>query len=540
MTAFDYPLLIYAAPLIAFLVAALAYWARRTRVSRASRWSAALGAQAASHGRRGILLLGLASFAIVLALSGPRWGTRVVETETKGLDLIIAIDISRSMLAEDTEPSRLERAKREARRLIHDLSGDRIGLVAFAGQSYVMSPLTVDGSALHLLVDALDPDVASSGGSDLALALGQGHDLLLAGNDVADRVLVVFSDGEAHDSLPQVMERAERLRRDGVHLVLVAEGGRDGVRIPVRDFDGQLVGHQLDPGGEYVETRRRDDILTAVADAAQGVLVSAEVGDQAGRVRELVAAFKRTPLATTTAAQDISRAWVPILVAVVLLLLHTATRKTTALAGVILALAFGDSAFAQNPSNAADQAWLDGRFERAAALYRLQAAAGQGGDTTWFNLGTAALASGDTALARAALEVSARSIEPDIRFGSRYNLGLLELRLAVVDSAQLTSHLDAARSHYREALLLRPADSASKWNLELAVRMIPPPDNAGSDDQQNAGAGQEDSPQAEPQGLSIGQAEQILNSIAEEERRTLLRRNRNNSQIRESRGRRDW
>jgi Ca-activated chloride channel family protein len=537
---FENPLLLYAAPVVALVFTVLAFWVRRTRVKRASLWSSALSAEAASHGNWGIPLIGLVSLFAIVALAGPRWGTRVVETETKGLDLVIAVDISRSMLAEDTEPSRLERAKREARRLIHDLSGDRIGLVAFAGQSYVMSPLTVDGSALNLLVDALDPDVASSGGSALSLALGQGHELLLAGDDVADRILVVFSDGEAHDSLPEVIDRAENLRRDGVHLVLVAEGGRDGVRIPVRGFDGELVGYQLDPGGEYVETRRRDDILTAVADAAQGVLVSAEVGDQAGRVRDLVAAFKRTPLATTTAAQDISRAWVPIMVAITLLLLHTITRRTTALAGLFFALVFGTDATAQNPKNNGDEAWLDGRFERAAALYRLQALAGQGGDTTWFNVGTAALASGDTALARSALEMSARSIEPDLRFRARYNLGILELRLAVTDTAQLVAHLDAARSHYQEALLLRPSDSSSKWNLELANLMMPTPPNAPPDDRQNTGAGQEDSPEAESQGLSVGQAEQILNSIAEEERRTLLRRNRNRSQIREARGRRDW
>jgi len=537
---FDNPLLLYAAPVVALVFSILAFWVRRTRVKRASRWSSALSVKAASHGHWGIPLIGLVSLFAIVALAGPRWGTRVVETETKGLDLVIAVDISRSMLAEDVEQSRLERAKREARRLIHDLSGDRIGLVAFAGQSYVMSPLTVDGSALHLLVDALDPDVASSGGSSLSLALGQGHDLLLAGDDVADRILVVFSDGEAHDSLPEIIDRAESLRRDGVHLVLVAEGGRDGVRIPVRGFDGELVGYQLDPGGEYVETRRRDDILTAVADAAQGILVSAEVGDQAGRVRELVAAFKRTPLATTTAAQDISRAWVPTMVAVLLLLLHTVTRRTTALAGLFFAVALGGGAEAQNPKNTGDEAWLDGRFERAAALYRLQALAGQGGDTTWFNVGTAALAASDTSLARSALEMSARSIEPDIRFRAQYNLGILALRLAVTDTAQSVSHLEAARSHYREALLLRPSDSSSKWNLELANLMMPTAQDTPPDDQQNTGAGQEDSPEGVPQGLSVGQAEQILNSIAEEERRTLLRRNRNRSQIREARGRRDW
>ena len=116
----------------------------------------------------------------------------------------------------------------------------------------------------------------------------------------------------------------------------------------------------------------------------------------------------------------------------------------------------------------------------------------------------------------------------------------MELRLAAADSAQLTAHLAAARNHYREALLLRPNDEASKWNLELTNRMMPPPESSADDDQQNSGAGEEDSPQAEPQGLSIGQAEQILNSIAEEERRTLMRRNRSRSQIREARGRRDW
>jgi tetratricopeptide (TPR) repeat protein len=374
----------------------------------------------------------------------------------------------------------------------------------------------------------------------LALALGQGYDLLLAGDDVADRILVVFTDGEAHDSLPEILDRAERLRRDGVHLVLVAEGGRDGVRIPVRGFDGDLVGYQLDPGGEYVETRRRDDIMTAVADAAQGVLVSAEVGDQAGRVRELVTAFKRTPMATTTAAQDISRAWVPILAAVISLLLHTITRRTAALAALFLSLTLGDGLAAQSPRNRGDEAWLEGRFDRAKALYQLQAHADQGGDTTWFNVGTAAMAAGDTALAKSALEFAARSIEPDIRFAALYNLGLFELRLAESDSIQLVAHLELARNYYREALLLRPGDVPSKWNLEIANRMMPTPQDAPPDEQQSSGTGQEDTPRAEPQGLSVGQAEQILNSIAEEERRTLMRRNRSRSQIREARGRRDW
>ena len=538
MIVFDSPVTLYIAPLAGVMMAGLAYWARRTRISRAVMWSPSLGRQAAGHGRWGALLLGLVAVAAFAALAGPRWGTRVVEAETKGLSLVLAVDVSRSMLAEDVAPSRLERAKREARRLIHDLGGDRIGLIAFAGQSFIMSPLTVDGSALHLLVDALDPDIASAGGSNLARALRQGHELVLAGDEVADRVLVVFSDGEAHDSLQGILAAARRLRRDGVRLVLVAEGGLDPVRIPLRDREGRLVGYQRDPEDRIVETRRRDDILTAVADAARGFPVSAEVADQAGRVRQLVAGFKRTPQATTTAAQDVTRAWIPLLVAVGLLGLHSVTRKTAALAVLALSVGVAGSAGGQAPRNGADEAWLGGQFSRARDLYLAQAREGRGGDTVRFNLGTAALASGDSSLARRALGQAAESLDPEIRFRARFNLGLMELLLAELDSDDQARHLEEARRHYREALLLRPEDAASKWNLELAVRRTPPERGGGSEGTQ--GSGSEDSEPAQPQGLSAAQAEQILNSIAEEERQTRLKLNSRRSQLRETRVRRDW
>ena len=136
-----------------------------------------------------------------MALAGPRYGRTEVKTESRSLSLVFAVDISRSMLAEDIAPSRLQRAAREARRLIQDLDGDRLGLIAFAGRSYILSPLTVDGSAIRMYLDALDPDLASEGGSDLSSVLAQGGQLLGATTDPADRVLVIFTDGEAHDTL---------------------------------------------------------------------------------------------------------------------------------------------------------------------------------------------------------------------------------------------------------------------------------------------------------------------------------------------------
>jgi Ca-activated chloride channel family protein len=541
---FDVPLLVWIAPLMGFVLWGLALWARGTRVARARRWSEALGKRAAKIGRFGSIALGVAGIMVTVALAGPRWGSRTVVTDTKGLSLVIAVDISRSMLAEDVAPSRLGRAKREARRLVHDLRGDRVGLIAFAGGSYITAPLTVDPGALQLLIEGMDPDIASKGGTTLTRALRQGRDLLLAGEEVADRVLVLFTDGETHDSLATVLEEAQRLRRAGIRLILIAEGGREPARIPVRELDRSFVGYQRDPQGNIVQTWRRDNVLNAVADAAEGVVVAAEINDQAGAARDLVESFKRAPLATTTSVHDVSRAWIPLLAGTLVMLVHTITRRSMALAALAILVGTPNVVAAQGPQNRADEAWRRGALREAANLYLAQAREGQGGDTVWYNLGTAAMAIGDTALARRALERAARSLEPEVRFRGLYNLGLLDLRLAGADSTGRSERLGIARRRFREALLLRPDDVATKWNLELTVERAPPSGGSGGGSgpppQGSGGGGGSPADMRPPGGLTPEQAEQILNSIAEEERQTLLELNRRRRQFGERREERDW
>jgi Mg-chelatase subunit ChlD len=237
-----------------------------------------------------------------VALSGPRWGRSEIRTESRALSLVFAVDISRSMLAEDAQPNRLQRAIRESRRLIQDLEGDRLGLIAFAGRSYILAPLTVDGGAIRMYLDALDPDLASEGGTTLSSVLAQGTQLLGATSDAADRVLVVFTDGEAHDTLPEIVRQAEALKEAGVRLIVVGEGGAGPTRIPIRDSTGALVEYKRDEDGAVIQTQRRDDILRAMADAAEGTLIPSEARDQAGAVRDLVAAFKRSPTSATRTA----------------------------------------------------------------------------------------------------------------------------------------------------------------------------------------------------------------------------------------------
>lgn len=541
MIALDAPAVLYVAPVVAAGFLALALWARRARVRRAARWSAALGDRARRANRFGALPLGLAALLALIGLAGPRWGRRTVTAETRGLDIAVAVDISRSMLAEDVTPSRLGRARAQVKRIVHDLADDRLALVAFSGKSFILSPLTTDASALLLLADGLDPDISSAGGTDLGAALRQSRELLLAGQSVADRILVVFTDGEAHDSLPGVLEAARALKRDGIHLILVAEGGATPAPIPLRAANDSLTGYLHDDNGQTVGTSRRDDILTAVADAAQGALVPAGLDDQAGAVRELVAGYKRVPESTTTTGNQVPRAWIAALAAFIVLLAQTLRRRTAALAALLLALSVAHAS-AQSPRDRAADAWRAGKLADAAALYGAVALR-HPTDTAWYNAGTAALAVRDSAKARDALTRAARSLDPTLRFRALYNLGLLDLRLAAGDSLHREEHLAAARAAYREALLLRPDDRAAKWNYELALVPPPPPNPGGGGASQPpppSGGAQGDQGPPTPRELSRAQAAQILQSIAAEERETRLELNRRRGPVREPTGGPDW
>jgi tetratricopeptide (TPR) repeat protein len=369
--------------------------------------------------------------------------------------------------------------------------------------------------------------------TSLAPAIAQGIDLLHASPEIADRVLVIFTDGEAHDSLGRSLEEARRLAGLGIHLILVAEGGRQPVRIPVRDERGTLVAWQQDLEGNPIQTSRREDVLGAVADAAQGTIVAAELPDQAGAVRDLVASYKRATATESRTQRGRPRAWIPLLLAGLVLATQTLTRRTAALIGVLLMIGPALTAQTQRPRSAAEKAWDKGDPRGAAAAYLADLKAHQDDDTAWYNTGTAALAAGDAALARASLARAAASLDPELRFRALYNLGLLALLQARTDSANRESQLADAERAYREALLLKPFHVRAKWNLELVNRMRgssgqqnkpnpPPPPSPGN----GGGGGAAGQPPPPPQagnaggGMSESQADQVLRSIGQEELRT--------------------
>lgn len=531
----DLPLLLALAPLLGLAGFGLAWRVRRARRLAAAAWDPGALVRLGRVDRLGPVLLGLAALVATLGAAGPRWGSRETTVESRALNLVLAIDISRSMLAEDVAPSRLERALREARRLAQDARGDRLALLAFAGRSYILTPLTLDESAVALQLDALHPDIASEGGSELAAVLTQGREILSAAGEGGARVLVVFTDGEDHGPLDATLAAARSLRSTGVRLVLVAEGDTLPARIPLRDPGGALRSHKTDASGVIVRTMRRDAVLRAVADAADGTLVAAELPDQAGAVWRLVAGLERSAARERRRDDLIPRAWLFALAAAGLLCLQALVRRGGALVAVTLAAGLAFSAEAQRPAEGARRL-LRGDTAGASAAFGRRA-----GDTAHFNAGTAALAAGLEKEAAAWLSAGGKSLDPGLRFRALYNQGLLALRQARREARGRDEQEALAAQRFREALLLAPDSREAKWNLELAQsrRPPPPPSGGGARPPPRPQGGGEPAPPAASGTMSPAEAEQILASVERAEqlvRADQVRRRR----VAQSAAGRDW
>jgi Ca-activated chloride channel family protein len=211
----------------------------------------------------------------LLALARPQFGTRVETVQSVGQDIMIAVDLSRSMLAEDVAPNRLERARLAIFRLMRQLNGDRIGLVAFAGTAFVQSPLTIDYSAAGLFLGAMHPDIMPVQGTDLGEAVRVSLDALDDGARDA-RLLILVTDGEDHED--RFAEELGRARESGVRVYIIVFGSTEGVPIPLYDERGQREGFLRDEDGAVVTTRLGEETLANFIGLADATVVRAGEG----------------------------------------------------------------------------------------------------------------------------------------------------------------------------------------------------------------------------------------------------------------------
>ncbi len=544
-------------PLLVFLAV---NGARRRRRIRLARFAAAgtlqrLGASPAS--RRGQLfrLTGVALLCAI-ALTGPRWGVLSSQETRRGIDVAVALDASLSMMARDERPSRLERMKQEVRRLRASSRADRMALLAFAGRSYILTPLTADDGALELYLENLSPDVVGQAGSSIARAITQGTELLAASTSTSDRALVIMSDGEAFEPVEDVRAAAAEAAKQGVVLVTVGFGTPEGATIP--EAVNNTTQEKRDEQGNVVITRHMPELLQAAAEASGGVYVPADVTDRAGRIRAALSSLRTERRSISSREDHVSRfAWF-LAPALLLLLLDTwlmqrparkprtaaameplpssISKSVSPAAALLLLLAIGGCAQAPDPAR---------RLESGDALgavrgYRAQYAAGDTSVKTRYNLATALLEADSLAAANELFESVRRGADGEVRARAQYNAGLSKLRegrTAEGDSAK--SAFAAARALLRSYLSDRFSDLDGKWNYELALRPEPPMGGGGGGGQNDQQGQQSDEADPQPGQLDQSQAEALLNSAARDERDVQGRKQRMTRQPPPPGGR-DW
>ena len=264
-------------------LAALEWWAaarRRRALDRfGERGRIDRLTSVASRRRIGRTVLRIAAVALLAtALARPQFGDRVETVRRAGQDVVVALDLSASMEAGDVAPSRLAAARLAVGRLIERFDGDRIGLVAFAGEAFVQSPLTLDYAAATLFLNAMEPDLVPVPGTDLGRAI----EVALDGfGDPGERSrqIVVITDGEDHEgTLDAAVERAVD---EGVRIHAVGMGSTAGVPIPGFDENGAPNGFLRDAEGSVVTTRLDDVALQRVADRTGGAYYHAAAGSGA-------------------------------------------------------------------------------------------------------------------------------------------------------------------------------------------------------------------------------------------------------------------
>lgn len=210
---------------------------------------------------------------LIIAAAGPKIGTEVREVKRQGVDLLIGLDLSDSMNAEDVRPSRLEKAKYEVSRLVERLNGDRVGLVVFTGEAYLQAPMTLDYSALRLFLNIAETDQMPSSSTNFSAAMETASQAFESNDEdreqnQASKVFLIISDGENHGE--SYDEELNQLHEQNVAVYTLGIGTESGTTIPVYDDSGSRLGHKRNEDGKVVTSKLESSVLRSIADQADG------------------------------------------------------------------------------------------------------------------------------------------------------------------------------------------------------------------------------------------------------------------------------
>lgn len=222
-----------------------------------------------------IILFLTAFSSLILALCNLQTGSKLTEVKREGADIIVCLDVSNSMLAQDLSPNRLTRAKYALEKMIDLLEGDRLGLVIFAGEAYVQLPITTDYSAAKMFLESISPGMVPVQGTKIAEAIKKASDSF-SSDEGKNRAIILITDGENHESA--AIEAAEEAAKKGIMINTIGIGSENGVPIPLVE-NGVVKGYRKDREGQTIVTRLNSDLLKSIAGKADGVYVQASQAD---------------------------------------------------------------------------------------------------------------------------------------------------------------------------------------------------------------------------------------------------------------------
>ncbi len=217
------------------------------------------------------ILAMVALVLLIIGLANPQIGSKLEKVERKGIDLVIAIDVSESMLAEDIKPNRLQRARQAISRLIDELGNDRIGIVVFAGRAYTQLPVTTDYAAVRMFVSTISTESVPVQGTAIAEAINLAVDMF--DESETEKAIIVISDGEDHEG--DVIEAAKNAVAKNISIYTIGMGLPEGAPIPVIDRFGNKQGFKKDRSGNTVISRLDENMLEEISSAGNGKYVRA-------------------------------------------------------------------------------------------------------------------------------------------------------------------------------------------------------------------------------------------------------------------------
>lgn len=451
---------------------------------------------------RSILLLA-AAVLIVFAAARPQWGNRQLTREVEGIDLVIVLDISQSMTADDVAPTRMKVAQDNLATLVQAQHGSRFGLVFFAGNAFLRSPLTADSQAMTQLILRADREAGLTRvGSDLGAALLQAG-AILAASENSGRAIVLVSDGEDHGGTYQA--EAQALAEQGIAIYTAGVGTAEGALLYDTNPAGQRM-PKIDASGPVI-SRLNEGSLREIAEIGDGDYVHLDGGNTTALlgVRNDLARLDQTPLGSETQDIPIERFQYFVAAALVLLLLAWFTptrvplpsfrwlrraRRRPALAALLLAVLIGGCSedALRDRNEAANELFAAGEYAEALVAYQSLIVERPDIGEFSYNAGNTLHRLGNYERAAAETQRALPPQDPVLGADIYYALGNHLLAQQRLEEAYLA---------YRNSLLLDPADEDAKHNLEYVLLLVQQRDNPpqpGEQPSQGQGEGQTPSP----------------------------------------------